>query len=116
MSVELHAPKGNEVQYLALWIGLLSELAAPGQASVRVEEKEDAEVSLAIGTSAVRIAVQSKYQQGAGFPGMIDSVGRFECISPVIVCDRKGKLKLPRTVTSLLMIRPFQTQGTWLYV
>ena len=47
---------------------------------------------------------------------MIDSVGGFECIFPVIVCDRKGKLKLPRTVTSLLMIRPFQTRGTWLYV
>ena len=47
---------------------------------------------------------------------MIDSAGRFECIFPAIVCDRKGKLKLPRTVTSPFIIRPFQTRGTRLYV
>jgi hypothetical protein len=69
MSVELHAPKGYEVQYLVtLWIGLLSELAAPGQASVCVEEKEDAEVSLAIGTSAVRIGCNQSTSRGQAFP------------------------------------------------
>ena len=52
----------------------------------------------------------------AGLSGMIDSAGRFESIFPPIVCDRKGKLKLPRTVTSPFIIRPFQTRGTWLYV
>jgi hypothetical protein len=62
MSIELSGPKGYEVQYLVtLWIGLLSELAAPGGSSVRVEEKEDAEVTLAIGGCAIGIAMQSKY-------------------------------------------------------
>jgi hypothetical protein len=65
MSIQLSGPKGYEVQYLiTLWIGLLSELAAPGGVSVRVEEKEDAEVTLDIGGWTIGIAMQSKYQKG----------------------------------------------------
>ncbi|HEV2842114.1 MAG TPA: hypothetical protein VGW39_12370 [Chthoniobacterales bacterium] len=65
MSVEISGPKGYEVQYLiTVWIALLAEQAAPTDANVLVEHKEDAELAIPVSGTVWRIALQSKHQTG----------------------------------------------------
>ena len=94
MSIEISGPKGYEVQYLVtVWGALLAERASPAQASVLIEHKEDAEITVTLSGIQRRIALQSKYQAGkldlgdlaawlAHFPPHSDSESLFERILP----------------------------------
>jgi hypothetical protein len=65
MSVEKTGPKGYEVQYLlTLWLGLLHEIAEPGQSTLQVEGLEDAELILRVDSEELQLSMQSKYQEG----------------------------------------------------
>lgn len=66
MSIEITGRKGYRFQDLAtLWMGLLAEHANPGNTSLQVEAREDAELQvLTLDGCLLHLAMQSKFQEG----------------------------------------------------